>query len=74
MLTVTNSALDRLHRRLARKEAADGVALRFSRRDGGWSLRMDEAAAGDTAIDHDGRTVLLLDESVSKVPARCVTV
>ncbi|HUT14112.1 MAG TPA: hypothetical protein VMY42_26725 [Thermoguttaceae bacterium] len=66
MLTVTKPALDRLSRRLVRKEAADGMALRFTRRDGGWTLRLDQESAGDTAFTHDGRKVLLLDEVVSK--------
>jgi hypothetical protein len=64
MLTVTKTALDRLSHRLARKEAADGVALRFTRREGGWTLCLDHESAGDTAFTHDGRKVLLLDEAV----------
>ncbi len=66
MLTVTKPALDQLSRRLARKDAAEGMALRFTRREGGWTLRLDRESAGDTAFDHDGRKVLLLDEAVSK--------
>ena len=66
MLTVTKPALDRLPRGLARKEAVDGMALRFTRRDGGWTLRLDHESAGDTAFTRDGRKVLLLDEAVSK--------
>ncbi|MFH1747298.1 MAG: hypothetical protein ABIG44_09680 [Planctomycetota bacterium] len=69
MLTVTNPALNRLARRLARKEATDGMALRFTRREGGWTLRLDHESAGDTAFTHDGRKVLLLDETVSKAMA-----
>lgn len=69
MLTVTEPALDRLSRRLARKGAADGVALRFTRRDGGWKLQLDHESTGDTAFSHDGQTVLLLDETVSKAMA-----
>lgn len=69
MLTVTKTALDRLSRRLARREAAEGMALRFTRREGGWTLRLDHESAGDTAFTHDGRKVLLLDEAVSKAMA-----
>jgi Fe-S cluster assembly iron-binding protein IscA len=69
MLTVTESALDRMSRRLARKEAADGVALRFTRREGGWKLRLDQESAGDTAFTRDGRTVLVLDKAASEAMA-----
>ena len=69
MLIVTKPALDRLSRRLARKKAADGVALRFTRREGGWTLRIDNELAGDTAFTHNGRKVLLLDETVSEAMA-----
>jgi hypothetical protein len=69
MLTVTTPALEQLSRRLARKGAADDTALRFTRRDGGWKLRLDQESAGDTAFTHDGRKVLLLAEPVSKAMA-----
>ncbi len=69
MLTVTKTALGRLSNRLARKKAAQGMALRFTRREGGWTLRLDHESADDTAFTHDGRKVLLLDEAVSKALA-----
>jgi hypothetical protein len=69
MLTVTKPALNRLSRRLARKEAAEGVALRFTRREGGWKLGPDSARPGDVTFAHDGRNVLLLDESAAKAMA-----
>ncbi|HNQ25024.1 MAG TPA: hypothetical protein PKK06_18250 [Phycisphaerae bacterium] len=65
MLTITTPALERLSRRLARKGAADDMALRVTRREGGWTLRLDHECAGDTAFSHEGRKVLLLDETVS---------
>lgn len=69
MLNVTKPALDQLSQRLARQQADGDVALRFTRREGGWMLRLDREAAGDTAFAHDGRTVLLLDADVSKAMA-----
>ena len=69
MLAVTKAGLERLSRKLARKGAADGMALRFKRRERGWTLRLDHESAGDTAFTHDGRKVLLLDEAVSKAMA-----
>jgi hypothetical protein len=69
MLAVTKPALERLSRSLTRKGAADGMALRFTRREGGWTLRLDHESPGDTAFSHDGRTVLLLDEAVAQAMA-----
>ena len=69
MLTITKTALNRLSHRLIRKKAAEGMAMRFTRRAGGWKLRLDRECAGDTTFTHDGRSVLLLDEVVSKAMA-----
>ena len=66
MLNVTKPALGRLSRKLARNEAADDVALRFTRREGGWTLGPDRARPGDVTFAHDGRNVLLLDAAVSQ--------
>lgn len=65
MLSVTKSALERLSRKLTRKGVAEGMALRFSRQKGRWTLLLDRQSAGDEAFSHDGRTVLLLDEAVA---------
>jgi hypothetical protein len=69
MLVVTTAGLERLSRKLARKGAADDMALRFTRRECGWMLRLDHESAGDTAFTHNGRKVLLLDKTVSKAMA-----
>ena len=66
MLTVTPAAIDRLLQKLARKKAADDVALRFTRRQGGWRLRLERARPGDTAFTQDGRSVLVLDAAVAQ--------
>ena len=69
MLTITPGAGVRLLRKLARKGATDDLAMRFTRRTDGWRLRVDHARPADTAITHEGRTVLLLDEVVSRAMA-----
>jgi len=69
MLNVTESALDRLSDRLARREAAENVALRFTRHDGRWRLGQDQERPGDVKFTHDGRNVLLLDKSAAKAMA-----
>jgi hypothetical protein len=66
MLTVTNAALERLSRKLARKKAATDMALRFKRTEGRWRLRLDRARPDDATFTHQGRKVLLLDEAASK--------
>jgi hypothetical protein len=74
MLTITEPAFNRLSHRLARGNAADDMALRITRRDGGWKLRPDRARPGDTTFAHDGHNVLLLDEAVSKATANMTLV
>ncbi len=66
MLTVTAFARDRLASKLARRKAADDVALRFSRRAGTWRLRLGRPRPTDTVITHEGKTVLLLGKVVSQ--------
>ncbi len=66
MLNVTKPALERLSRRLIRKEAADDIALRFTRREGGWNLGTDQARPGDVTFAHGGRNVLLLDQAAAE--------
>ena len=44
----------------------DGVALRFTRRERGWKLRLDSARPADTEFTHGGQSVLLLDAAVSQ--------
>ena len=69
MLTVTPGAGVRLLRKLARKGATDDMAMRFTRKTDGWRLRVDHARPADTAITHEGRIVLLLDEQVAQAMA-----
>jgi hypothetical protein len=69
MLTVTPAARECLLSRLDERKAAIDVAMRFTRREGGWRLRLDQARPEDTAFLHEGRSVLLLDEAVTKAMA-----
>lgn len=66
MFTVTAAARDRLSAKLAGKNANDDEALRFTRKPGGWKLRLDRARPADTEFTHGGRTVLVLDRAVSQ--------
>lgn len=69
MLAVTGPALERLARKLSCRGVAEGMALRFARQGGRWTLLLDRESAGDTAFSHNGRTVLLLDKAVSEAMA-----
>lgn len=69
MFVVTEAARDRLSRKLAEKEPTDGQALRFTRREGGWRLRLDRPRPDDTVFDHEGKNVLLLDAKVASAMA-----
>lgn len=64
MLTVTEAARLRLSRKLIHKKAADDMAMRMTRKTKGWKLRLDRLRPADTAFEHEGRNVLLLDETV----------
>ncbi len=72
MLTVTEKARDRLSQKLVEKKVASNAALRFIRREGGWILRPDQARPTDTTVTHQGRGVLLLDETVARAMADMV--
>jgi hypothetical protein len=74
MLNVTKCALDRLSHRLACKKAGVDIALRFTRREGGWKLGPDQARPGDVTFAHDGRNVLLLDEITAEAMANMTLV
>jgi len=69
MLAVTDPALMRLLQRLKHEGVAAGMALRFKRREGGWTLCVDRESPGDTRFTYDNRTVLLLDADVSQTMA-----
>ncbi len=65
MLKITKPALDRLTHRLASDDAAEDVAMRFTRRDGRWKLGPDRARPGDISFANAGRNVLLLDQAAA---------
>ena len=70
MLNVTMAARARLARKLAHKTAAPNITLRFTRRTGGWSLRLDQPTPVDETFAYEGRIVLALDHAVSEAMSR----
>lgn len=69
MLTVTEAAGSHLAQLLEKRDAQEGVAVRFVDDGQGITLRKDNERDGDIAFQHEGRTVLLLDAQVSKLLA-----
>ena len=66
MLSVTKAACDRLLSKLTDREAADELALRFTRKTDGWLLTLDHQRPADKTFTCEGRNVLLLDANVSQ--------
>ncbi len=66
MFRVTTAALNRLSSKLAGKKASLDEAFRFTRRSGGWRLRLDRPRSEDMEFTNDGRRVLLLDAAASQ--------
>lgn len=63
MLTVTESAGTHLANLLTTSDAPDDAAVRIAHDDRqGWSLLLDNVEPGDQTYEHEGRTVLLIDE------------
>jgi len=63
VLTLAESAGAHLADILADKECTDDVAVRFVCAEPGHSLVLDSQKAGDSTLKHEGRTVLLLDQT-----------
>lgn len=72
MLTVTRAARECLSSRLDGKNAADDIAMRFTRTKNGWRLCLDRARPDDTAFTYEGRKVLLLDAAVATAMAAMI--
>lgn len=70
MLTVTPAASARLARMLADLSAPANAAIRMVLEEQGLRIRLDRPTPNDLKFDHDGRTVLVLDERMSKILAR----
>jgi Fe-S cluster assembly iron-binding protein IscA len=65
MLTVTEPASAHLAKLLDDAEAPDGAAARFVSGEEGLALQLDQPKDDDQTVDHQGRTVLLLDPEIA---------
>lgn len=66
MLTMTEAAGTHLQNMLDKADAPDDAALRFVPGQQGLEITMDKPRDNDQQIEHDGRTVLLLDEQLAE--------
>jgi hypothetical protein len=66
MLTVTEAAGVYLTQILDQANAANDTAVRFVAEENTLTPYLDNARPGDATFDHDGRTVLVLDEGISQ--------
>ena len=65
MLTVSDAACEHLVAVLDQmEEAPDGAAIRILTGPQGLNMAVDTPNDGDKTVEHDGRTVLVLDEAV----------
>lgn len=64
MLTITNAAYSRLHELLSTQPAE--IAARLLRKDDRTRVRRDKKRPGDKVVKHEGRVVLLMDNSMSQ--------
>jgi Fe-S cluster assembly iron-binding protein IscA len=65
MLTVTQDAKNVLADILDRGNAPQEMALRLVAESGALHLKPDQERPEDTSFDHDGKTVLIVDEKLA---------
>lgn len=66
MLTITESAGAHLAQLLAENNASEDTAIRFLLIGEKLTPKLDNVRPGDATFEHEGRTVLLLDEPLSE--------
>lgn len=67
MLTITEAAGEYLLNQLVEAKASELSAVRFAIKGQELVPSVDQPSDDDATIDHGGRTVLVLDEKVSKL-------
>jgi hypothetical protein len=66
MLTVTQAAGAHLAQLLFENDASDDVAIRFVLVGQSLTPKLDNVRPDDVTFDHEGKTVLILDEQLSE--------
>jgi Fe-S cluster assembly iron-binding protein IscA len=67
MLTVTESASSHLAQLLSESEAPEEAAVRIAHDQDGWSLLLDNADPDDQRFEHNGKTVLVIDQESAEM-------
>lgn len=67
MLSVTEPASSHLEKLLDKAQAPDGAAARFVASEEGLTLQLDHPKPEDETHEHEGRTILLLDQQVAEL-------
>ena len=67
MITVSPAAKELLTRLLEEKNTPQSEAARLIFNQDNLTVEIDGPRSGDTAIDHEGRVILLLDEEAADI-------
>jgi Fe-S cluster assembly iron-binding protein IscA len=67
MLCITEAAGTRLEQLLTTAQVPEEASVRLVNEGGDLKLAFDRPRAEDTALDHNGRTVLVVDPSVAQL-------
>jgi Fe-S cluster assembly iron-binding protein IscA len=67
MLTITESAGSHLAQLLSESDAPEDAAVRIAHDQEGWSLLLDNADPEDQRFEHEGRTVLVIDNESAEL-------
>lgn len=65
MLNITEAAGSFISDLLGEANAPDDVAVRFVAEEQGLVLRLDQKQDADSDFEHEGRTIVVLDEQMS---------
>ena len=69
MFTVTEAASAQLHNMLEEASAPEGMVARFVVKGTKLNMESDTVQPGDVTFEHEGQTVLVLDEATSEALA-----
>lgn len=67
MLTITEGARAHLNEIIIAEECPDDIAVRLVLEDDGIMMALDRQQTDDTTFQHEGRTVLLLDQQLGEL-------
>jgi Fe-S cluster assembly iron-binding protein IscA len=65
MLTLTDAATEHIANLLDETDTPDDTAIRLVASEEGLAMVADNAKPEDTTFDHDGKTVLVMDQQVA---------